>query len=49
MSTDELPPREVQDLPLSFFVLRVAQVRKAKDFLPMSYIQGQVRESQGSR
>ena len=32
MSTNELPPRGVQDSPLSFFVLRVAQIKKAKDF-----------------
>jgi hypothetical protein len=32
LSTNELPPRGVQDSPLSFFVLRVAQVKKAKDF-----------------
>ncbi len=32
LSTDKLPPRGVQDSPLSFFVLRVAQVKKAKDF-----------------
>ncbi len=32
LSTDELPPRGVQDLPLSYFVLRVAEVKKAKDF-----------------
>ncbi len=32
LSTDKLPPRGVQDLPLSFFVLRVAQVKEAKDF-----------------
>jgi hypothetical protein len=32
LSTDELLPRGVQDSPLSFFVLRVAQVKKAKDF-----------------
>ncbi len=31
LSTDELPPIEVQDSPLSFFFLRVAQVKKAKD------------------
>ncbi len=32
LSTNELPPRGVQDSPLVFFVLRVAQVKKAKDF-----------------
>ncbi len=31
-STDELPTRRTQDSPLSFFVLRGAQFRKAKDF-----------------
>jgi hypothetical protein len=31
-----------------FFVLPVAQVKKAKDFFTNSCIQGQVRESQGS-
>jgi hypothetical protein len=30
--TDELPTRGLQDSLLSFFVLRVAQFRKAKDF-----------------
>ncbi len=37
MSTDELPTR----FAVEFFVLRVAQHKKAKDFLPTSYIQGQ--------
>ncbi len=37
MSTDELPTR----FGVEFFVLRVAQDKKAKDFLPTSYIQGQ--------
>ncbi len=38
MSTDELPTR----FAIKFFVLRVTQDKKAKDFfLPTSYIQGQ--------
>ncbi len=37
MSTDELPTR----FAVKFFVPRVAQDKKAKDFLPMSYMQGQ--------
>jgi hypothetical protein len=37
LSTDELPTR----FAIEFFVLRVAQDKKAKDFLPTSYIQGQ--------
>ena len=37
MSTNELPTR----FAVKFFVLRVAQDKKAKDFLPTSYIQGQ--------
>jgi hypothetical protein len=40
-STDELPTRRVKDLPSSFFVLRVAQFKKAKDFYTTSYLQGQ--------
>ncbi len=32
LSTDELPMRRGLDSPLSFFVLRVAQFRKAKVF-----------------
>ncbi len=46
LSTDKLPPREVQDWPLSYELLKS---RKRRIFLPTSYIQGQVRESQGSR
>jgi hypothetical protein len=35
----------LQDSPSSFFLaLRVTQVKKAKDFLPTSYIQGQELE-----
>ncbi len=50
LSTDELPPRVVQDLPLSFFLsYESLKSRKRRIFLPTSYIQGQVRESQGSR
>ncbi len=41
VSTDELPTRRVQDLPSSFFVLRFAQFKKAKDFYTTSYLQGQ--------
>ncbi len=37
MSTDKLPTR----FTVKFFVLRVAQDKKANDFLPTSYIQGQ--------
>ncbi len=37
MSTDELPTR----FAVEVFVPRVAQDKKAKDFLPTSYIQGQ--------
>ncbi len=32
LSTDELPTRRGWDSPSSFFVLRVAQIEKAKDF-----------------
>ncbi len=32
LSTDKLPTRRGWDLPSSFFVLRVAQIKKAKDF-----------------
>ncbi len=41
-STDELPTRFAVEL---FFVLRVAQVKKSKDFFPMSYLQGHVVEA----
>jgi hypothetical protein len=37
LSTDELPTR----FAVEFFVLRVAQDKKAKDFILTSYIQGQ--------
>jgi hypothetical protein len=49
LSTNELPPRGVQDSPLSFFLsYESLKSRKQRIFLPTSYIQGQVRESQGS-
>ncbi len=51
ISTNELPTRKVQDSPLSFFVLRVTQFKKAKDFLynKLPTRAMEVRESQGSR
>ncbi len=49
-STDELPPRGVKDLPLSFFCPTSCWIQESKGFfLLTSYIQGQVQESQGSR
>ncbi len=41
MSTDELPTTRFA--VEFFYVLRVTQVKKAKDFLPTSYIQGQLK------
>jgi hypothetical protein len=49
LSTDELPPRGVQDSGLSFFCPTSRSSQESEGFfLPTSYIQGQVRESQGS-
>jgi hypothetical protein len=44
-STDELPTRFAVEFFLSYKLLKS---RKRRIFLPTSYIQGQVRESQGS-
>jgi hypothetical protein len=42
LSTDELPTRRVKDLPSIFFLsYESLNSRKAKDFLPTSYLQGQ--------
>jgi hypothetical protein len=47
LSTEELPPRGVQDSPLSFFCPTSCSSQESEGFfLPMSYIQGQVQESQ---
>ncbi len=50
VSTNELPTRRVKDSPSSFFVLRVAQFKKAKDFLydKLPTRAMEVRKSQGS-
>ncbi len=50
LSTDELHPRGVQDSPSSFFCPTSRSSQESEGFfLTTSYIQGQVRESQGSR
>ncbi len=50
LSTDELPTKRVQDSPLSFFCPTSRSIQESEGFfLPTSYIQGQVGESQGSR
>ncbi len=50
LSTDELLPRGVQDSPLSYFRPTSRSSQESEGFFfPTSYIQGQVRETQGSR
>ncbi len=49
MSTDELPTREDEIRSQVFLSYESLKSRKRRIFLPTSYIQGQVRESQGSR